>query len=194
MQTVRTEYPDWAVRGSAGREKRILSSIYIDPVDEEVMNFRLMKVWNRIQENEIRYKEYFLEDAELVVIGYGTAGRVALSAVRAARAEGIRAGLFRPISLSPFPQARIEEIAGHSKAILVTEMNSGQMLDDVLRATKGRLPVEFYARLGGMVPFPDEILAEIRRMSKGSLVITDDPRRGWMERFASVLQATGSKN
>jgi len=194
MQPVRTEYPDWAVRGAEGREKRILSSIYIDPVDEEVMNYRLMQVWNRVQEEEIRYKEYFLDDADLVVIGYGTAGRVALSAVRAARAEGIRAGLFRPISLSPFPQARIEELAGRSQAILVTEMNSGQMLDDVLRATKGRLPVEFYARLGGMVPFPDEILAELRRMSKGSLVVTDDPRQGWMERFAGVIQAASSKN
>jgi len=73
-------------------------------------------------------------------------------------------------------------------------MNAGQMLDDVLRAVKGRLPVEFYGRMGGMVPFPDEILAEIHRISGGPLVITKDPRAGWMHRFASVIDAAKSKN
>ncbi len=188
MRPVRTEYPDWAVRGAEGREKRVLSSIYINPPDEEVMNYRLMQVWNEVQANEVRYKEYFLDDAELVVVGYGTAGRVALSAVRTARAEGIRAGLFRPITLSPFPSDEIEALAERSQAILVTEMNAGQMLDDVLRVVKGRIPVEFYGRMGGMVPFPDEILDEIYRMAKGPLSVSNDPRLGWMERFASVIQ------
>lgn len=194
MRPLRTEYPDWAVRGAMGRERRILSSIYIDPKDEEVTNYRLMQRWNEIQANEVRYKEYFLDDADYVVIGYGTAGRVALSAVRAARAQGIRVGLFRPISLSPYPYAQIEELAGQVQALLVIEMNAGQMLDDVLRAVKGRVPVEFYGRMGGMVPFPDEILAEIQRMAQGSLEVTTDPRLTWMKRFASVVEAVESRN
>ncbi len=103
MRPVRTAYPDWAVRGAEGRERRILSSIYIDPVDEEVMNYRLAQHWQQIVDEEIRYKTYHLEDARYAVIGFGTAGRVALSAVRIARQEGIPVGLFRPVSFKPLP-------------------------------------------------------------------------------------------
>lgn len=187
MQPLRTEFPDWAVRGSQGRERRFLSSIYIDPVQEEKMNYRILQRWAQVQQNEIRYKEYYLDDAEIAVIGYGTAGRVAFSAVRAARAEGIKAGLFRPVSLSPYPYAQVEALAGRVGNILVTEMNSGQMLEDVQRSVKGRIPVEFYGRMGGMVPFPDEILAEIRRMATESVPVDGDPRLRWMQRFASVV-------
>jgi len=193
MQELRTDYPDWAVRGAQNRERRILSSIYIDPNAEEVLNYRLMQRWNEIQSNEVRYKEYHLEDAEFAIIGFGTAGRVALSAVRAARAEGIRAGLLRPISLSPYPYARIAALAEQVKAILVTEMNAGQMLEDVQRAVKGRIPVEFYGRMGGIVPFPDEILAEIQRLRSGSLASNGDPRRGWMKRNAELLGTIEAK-
>jgi 2-oxoglutarate/2-oxoacid ferredoxin oxidoreductase subunit alpha len=189
MRPVRTAYPDWAVRGAEGRERRILSSIYIDPVDEEVMNYRLAQRWQQIVADEIRYKTYHLEDARYAVIGFGTAGRVALSAVRTARQDGIPVGLFRPVSLSPFPYDQISALAEQVEAILVTEMNAGQMLDDVLRAVKGRIPVEFYGRMGGMVPFPDEILAEIKRLEQGQLSPDGDPRRSWIERFAPVVEA-----
>ncbi len=189
MRPVRTAYPDWAVRGAEGRERRILSSIYIDPVDEEVMNYRLAQHWQKIVAEEIRYKTYHLEDARYAVIGFGTAGRVALSAVRTARQEGIPVGLFRPVSLSPFPYEQISALAEQVEAILVTEMNAGQMLDDVLRAVKGRIPVEFYGRMGGMVPFPDEILTEIKRLEQGQLSPDGDPRRSWIERFAPVIAA-----
>jgi len=194
MLPLRQEYPEWAVRGALGRERRVLTSIYIDPKDEEVVNFRLMKVWNQIQANEVRYREYYLDDAEFIVVGYGTAGRVALSAVREARDQGIRAGLFRPVSLSPYPYAQLEALAERAQAFLVTEMNSGQMLDDVLKAVKGRVPVEFYGRMGGMVPFPNEILAEIQRIAAAPLTIKADPRLDWMERFAGFIQAAGAKN
>lgn len=187
MLPPRSEFPDWAVRGAEGRERRILSSIYIDPKDEEVMNYRLMCLWAEIEANEIRYKEYYLDDAEYVVIGFGTAGRVALSAVRAARARGVKAGLFRPISLSPYPYSQIEALTDKVKAILVVEMNAGQMLEDVLRAVKGRIPVEFYGRMGGIMPFPDEIEAEILRIAGSPLVIDEDPRKSWLKRFASVI-------
>jgi 2-oxoglutarate ferredoxin oxidoreductase subunit alpha len=187
MRPLRTEYPDWAVRGARNRERRILSSIYIDPQDEEVMNYRLVQRWNEISASEIRYKEYYLDDAEIVVVGFGTAGRVALSAVRAARDEGIPVGLFRPVSLSPYPYAQIEALAEHVKKFLVVEMNAGQMLDDVLRSVKGRVPVEFYGRMGGIMPFPDEVLSEIHRMSKDPLAVEGDPRTNWMQRFSSVI-------
>lgn len=187
MRPIKSEYPDWAVRGAIGRERRILSSIYIDPKDEEVTNYRLMQVWNQIQANEIRYREYFLDDAEYVVIGFGTAGRIALSAVRMARAEGIKVGLLRPITLSPFPAPQIERLIRQVKGILVVEMNAGQMLDDVQKIVKGRVPVEFYGRMGGMVPFPDEILSEIQRMNREEIPLEGDPRQRWMKRFAPVI-------
>jgi 2-oxoglutarate ferredoxin oxidoreductase subunit alpha len=178
---------DWATNGKMGkRDRRILSSIYIEPVDEEVMNLRLLNRWQTIQANEIRYKEYFLDDAEIVVVGFGTAGRIALSAVRAARAEGIKVGLLRPITVSPFPSEVIDQLAGRAEAFLVTEMNSGQMLEDVRLAVRGRVPVEFYGRLGGMMPFPDEILNEIRRMAKTKLSANIHPRDAWLERMAHV--------
>lgn len=187
MRPLRTEYPDWAVRGAKDRERRILSSIYIDPQDEEVMNYRLVQRWNEISSSEIRYKEYYLDDAEIVVVGFGTAGRVALSAVRAARDEDIPVGLFRPVSLSPYPYAQLEALSEHVKKILVVEMNAGQMLDDVLHSVKGRIPVEFYGRMGGIMPFPDEVLSEIRRMHESPLAVDGDPRTNWMRRFASVI-------
>lgn len=182
MQPVKTEYPDWAVRGAEGRERRFLTSIYLNPDDEEVTNYRLMENWQRIQENEIRYRKYYLDDADIVVVGFGTAGRIALSAVRAARADRIKVGLFRPITLSPYPYAQLTEIAKNASAVLVVEMNAGQMLDDVRLAVGRNIPVEFYGRMGGAVPFPDEILAEIKRIAHGPVSPESDPRRQWMRR------------
>lgn len=178
---------DWATNGKMGkRERRILSSIYIDPVEEEKTNLRLLNRWRAVQENEVRYKEYFLDDAEIVIVGFGTAGRIALSAVREARAEGIKVGLLRPITVNPFPHKIIDQLAERVGAFLVTEMNSGQMLEDVRLSVKGRTPVEFYGRLGGMVPFPGEILNEIHRMTKSKLSADIHPRDAWLDRMAHV--------
>ncbi|HZD58615.1 MAG TPA: 3-methyl-2-oxobutanoate dehydrogenase subunit VorB [Anaerolineales bacterium] len=186
MQPVKRSNPDWAVTGAQGRERRILSSIYLNPEDEEVVNLRLLKRWQPIEANEIRYKEYDLEDADIVVTGFGTAGRVSLSAVRQARAEGIRVGLFRPVTLNPFPYARIKELAERVQSMLVVEMNTGQMLDDVMRAVAGKVPVEFYGRLGGTVPFPDEVLDEVHRLAERPEPPNGNPRASWMERLAAA--------
>jgi 2-oxoglutarate ferredoxin oxidoreductase subunit alpha len=183
MRPLRTTTPDWATDGCVNREQRILTSILIDPPLEEVYNHKLLDTWYRIQANEIRYKEYYLDDAEFVVIGFGTAGRIALTAIRNARAEGIKVGLFRPISLSPFPFKQIEELVETTQGILVTEMNTGQMLEDVKQAVKGRVPIEFYARIGGVVPYPDEILAEIKRLVHEPKSPDGDPRQRWMQRL-----------
>lgn len=179
---VRKDWP-WATNGAQGRPRRVLSSIYIDPPAEEVANLRMLKTWQEIKKNEVRYKEYFLEDADFVVVGFGTAGRIALSAVRTARQQGIKVGLLRPITVSPFPFDALDELASRAQGFLVTEMNMGQMLQDVQLAVKGRAPVEFYGRTGGVVPFPDEILQEIQRMATTKLSLTADPRQAWLERM-----------
>ncbi len=164
MREIKHRNFPWATDGAINRERRVLTSIYLEPLEEEKTNLRLLKRWQEVQANELRYKEYFLEDAEIVIIGFGTAGRVALSAVRAAREKGIKVGLFRPVTVSPFPYGRVAELAQQAKSFLVVEMNTGQMLDDVRLAVNGRIPIEFYGRLGGVVPFPDEILGEIQRI------------------------------
>jgi 2-oxoglutarate/2-oxoacid ferredoxin oxidoreductase subunit alpha len=187
MQPIRKERPDWAVTGALGRERRTLSSIYIKPEDEEVTNIRIIERWNRIQANEIRYKGYYLEDAEIVVVGFGTAGRVSLSAIRSARAEGIKVGLFRPITLSPFPYEALANLADSTQAFLVVEMNAGQMFEDVRQAVANKKPVDFYGRLGGVVPFPDEVLNEIHRVAREPVVGKTDPRFAWLERLKTVV-------
>jgi 2-oxoglutarate/2-oxoacid ferredoxin oxidoreductase subunit alpha len=176
---------DWAVTGAMGRERRVLTSIYLNPHEEEITNLRLLKRWYEIQKNEIRYKEYFLDDAEYVIVGFGTAGRVALSAVRTARQQGIKVGLLRPVTVSPFPFDVIDQLASRASAFLAVEMNTGQMLNDVMLAVKGRAPVEFYGRLGGVVPFPDEILREIKRMTTEKLSPVADPRIAWYDRMVA---------
>ena len=182
MRPVRKTTPEWAVNGAKGRPSRVLTSIYIDPAIEEVYNHKLIEKWYQIEANEIRFKEYYLDDAEYVVIGFGSAGRIALSAVRAARAEGIKVGLFRPITVGPFPAAQIADLAKNAQGILVVEMNTGQMLEDVRKVTRDVCPIEFFARMGGIVPFPDEILTEIRRMAHEPKNLGGDPRLRWLQR------------
>ena len=117
------------------------------------------------------------------MIGFGTAGRVASSAIRAAREEGIKVGLFRPITLAPFPKKQIEELSKRVRRILVVEMNSGMMLEDIKAAVHERVPVEFYGRMGGITPFPDEILEEIRRVNTNTDDTKDQERLLWLERL-----------
>jgi len=169
MQPVRKvgERPAWALTGARGRRPNVVSSIYIDPVQEEIFNRKLMDKRVIIEANEVRYRDMLLEDAEIAIVAFGTAGRVAQSAVKAAREEGIRVGLMRPISLYPYPYARVADLAGQVRAILVVEMNGGQMIEDVRLATQGKVPISFYGRMGGMVPLPDEVLDAIRKVHAG---------------------------
>jgi 2-oxoglutarate ferredoxin oxidoreductase subunit alpha len=187
MKPVKTVTPDWAVSGAVGRKNRILTSIYLDPVEDEKVNVRIMKRWKEIQDNEIRYLEYYMDDAEYVVTGFGTAGRVALSAVRTAREAGIKVGLVRPVILSPFPYQIYRELSKKVKGMLVVEMNAGQMLDDVRSAVEGRIPVEFFGRMGGIIPLPDEVLTEIERLVNGPLTMEGHPRDRWLERMEAMV-------
>jgi 2-oxoglutarate ferredoxin oxidoreductase subunit alpha len=187
MKELPEKAPDWAVSGAKGREPNILSSIYINPEDEEVTNLRLLKRWKEIEKNEVIIDEYETDDVEILVVGFGTAGRVASSAVREAREEGIKAGLLRPVTLAPFPQERLLELSEKAKRILVVEMNSGMMLDDVIKIVQGKVPIEFYGRMGGMTPLPDEILDEIRRVSVNTAPAAKDPRDEWILRMEELL-------
>ena len=185
MQPLKTRFPDWSVTGSEGRQRRYLSSINLDPAAQEVMNFRIMRRWQEIRANEVRYKEYYMDDAKIVVTGFGSTGRVALSAVRAAREEGIPVGLIRPVTLNPFPSAVYAAAARQADAFLVVEMNNGQMLEDVLLSVGSQAPVEFYGRMGGVFMLPDEVLNEIRRVASGDFEKTGHPRDRWLNRTAA---------
>jgi 2-oxoglutarate ferredoxin oxidoreductase subunit alpha len=172
MQAVRkmSERPAWALVGAKDRPPNIITSIYIDPVDEEVYNRKLLERQKAIEAAEIRYREVDLEDADIAVVAFGTAGRIAQSAVKSAREEGHRVGLLRPISLNPYPYERVRQLAQQVREILVVEMNSGQMLEDVRLAVEGRVPLHFYGRMGGVVPMPDEVQDEIRKVASGNAV------------------------
>ena len=183
MREIPKEAPSWAVTGAKDRDPNILTSIYIDPVDEEVTNLRLLKRWKEVEKNEVRYEEYKLDDAEIAVVAFGTSARVASSAIRDAREEGIKVGLLRPVTLAPYPEKRLDELAQQVKRILVIEMNSGMMLEDVQRVVQGRVPIEFYGRMGGITPLPDELLNEIRRVAANQDEVKDDPRNEWMIRL-----------
>lgn len=187
MLEVREEYPEWAVTGNFGKDRKVLTSIYLKPEEMEKTNYRLMKRWQEIEKNEVRFKEYFMDDAKIAIIGFGSAGRVSLSAVRAARAKGLPVGLMRPVSLSPFPSKAVRQIAEQVDTILVVEMNSGMMLEDVLKEARGITNVEFYGRMGGVMPFPNEITGEINRILEGPSNPDVHPRDLWLDRMASLM-------
>ncbi len=125
------------------------------------MNMLIQEIYKRVRVREVRYEAIALEDAEYMLVGYGTMGRILGSVVKLARNKGIKVGLFRPITLWPFPYAELKKAAQGVKTILTVEMSTGQMVEDVRLAVEGSVPVEFYGRTGGMVPTPDEVLAEL---------------------------------
>jgi 2-oxoglutarate ferredoxin oxidoreductase subunit alpha len=135
-------------------------------VEEEQFNIQLMAKYREIEKNEIRFRENDLEDADIMVVAFGTSGRIAQSAITMARQEGIKVGLFRPISLYPYPYDRIRELAQGKNAVLVVEMSGGQMIEDVRLAVQDRAPISFYGRMGGIIPLPDEIFEEIKKIHK----------------------------
>ncbi|ANQ53237.1 2-ketoisovalerate ferredoxin oxidoreductase [Thermosipho sp. 1063] len=161
------DHSDWALVGAKGREPHIVTSFDIDPYKLEKMNLELVEIYKKIEENEVRWEEYKTEDAEIIITAFGTIGRIAKSVVDMARKDGIKVGLFRPITVWPFPYKPLEELANKVDMFFDVEMNMGQMLEDVKLAVKDKRPIKFYSRMGGVVPTPTEILnalkEEIRR-------------------------------
>jgi 2-oxoglutarate ferredoxin oxidoreductase subunit alpha len=128
----------------------------------ELLNKDLQMKLARIKVNEVRFKEQFVEDAEMVLVAFGTAARVAQTAVQQLRRDGLQVGLFQPISLWPFPEQRLLQLTSTAQTFLVVEMNAGQMVHDVREVVGNRVPVQFMGRMGGIIPMPDDVEAEIR--------------------------------
>jgi len=158
------ERPSWALTGANGREPNTITSLYLGAENLEQTNLRLQAKLKEIAAHEVRWKEYSTEDADLLLVAFGTVGRVCQTVVREAREKGIKVGLLRPITLWPFPSARIEELIPQVRGMLVVEMNAGQMVEDVRLAVEGRRPVRFYGRMGGVIPLPDDILPELEKL------------------------------
>ena len=153
---------DWAVYADKESKDNLISSIFLDPLELEEHNRKLQDKYKKIEENEVMYEDFMLEDATYVLMGYGIVSRVLKTAVEKLRAEGIKAGMLRPISLFPFPKKQIDHLASKNCRILVVEMSNGQMLEDVQLAVKGRTLVDFYNRMGGVVPNTDEIIKVVK--------------------------------
>jgi 2-oxoglutarate ferredoxin oxidoreductase subunit alpha len=154
----------WAADGARGREPRVVKSLALRPEVLEAHNDALQAKFRRIAAAEVRWAGERLDDAELVIVAYGTAARVARTAIARARDAGLRVGLLRPISLWPFPAEAIAALAGRVRGFLVVELSAGQMVEDVRLAVEGRAPVAFHGRTGGMVPVPGDVVDELRRL------------------------------
>ena len=161
---------DWAACGRKGRDhNNTITSIFLDAEECEDHNDRLTVKYAEMEKNEVRWEEVQCEDAEIVITAYGTPARIALTALETLRAEGIKAGLFRPITLWPFPEKALHTLAGkdHVKAILDVEMSTtGQMLDDVRLAVEGQKPISYLGRAGGVIPTVEEMIESARMALK----------------------------
>ena len=156
-------FPDWATTGKPPtRERNIITSLDLDSDAKEKFIKKLVVKYDEIRKNEVRYEEFQCEDAEYLLVAYGTSGRVCQKAVELLRKENIKAGLLRPITLFPFPARRINELAGKVKGILSVEMSAGQMVEDVLLAVNGKVPVKHFGRMGGIVTTPDEVVKNLK--------------------------------
>ena len=158
----------WALTGTeCKRPHNIVNSLYLKPDELEQKNFERYERYAQVEENEPMWEEYQMEDAEICVVAFGIASRVAKNAVVAARAEGIKAGLIRPITLWPFPKKALQAAADRVKSFVSVELNMGQMIEDIRLATECKRPVSLCNRAGGMIPSPDQVLESIRKAQKG---------------------------
>lgn len=158
----------WAVTGTQmKRRHNIVNSLYLDPAELEKTNIERFERYKLIEENEARYESFMTEDAEIVVVAFGIAARVSKNAVAAARKEGIKAGLIRPITVWPFPKKPISELAEKVKGFISVELSMGQMIEDIKLAENCIRPVELCFRTGGMIPSPEQVLDSIRKMQGG---------------------------
>ncbi|MDD5895719.1 MAG: 3-methyl-2-oxobutanoate dehydrogenase subunit VorB [Prevotellaceae bacterium] len=162
-EEIRKECP-WATMGrTCDRQPNILTSLELKPEAMEKHNIHLQEKYRQIEENEVRYETTDCDDADYIIVAFGSAARIAQKAIEMAREEGIKVGLFRPITLWPFPKKEIKAQTKGKKGVLVVEINAGQMVDDVRLAINGEEDVEHFGRLGGIVPEPDEIVEALKK-------------------------------
>ncbi len=150
-------HKDWTLTGAKGRPSRFIRSLILDPVEEEEHNWKLMRKYEKIAKEELRWETYATDDAKMVVVAFGTAARIAKGAIKRVREQGLKVGLIRPISLWPFPFKVIKEFSKKAKQFIVFEMNMGQMVEDVKLALEGAGEIHFYGRPGGIISTPLEI-------------------------------------
>lgn len=167
----KTNTEPWATVGkSKDRERNVITSLHIEPDKMEEINLHLQNKYREIEKNEVRYEAINCDNAEIILVAFGLVARICYKAAEMARVKGIKAGVFRPITLFPFPNKQLKDFADKTKILLVVEMNAGQMLEDVRLAINGKLAVEFYGRMGGIVPSPDEVLKKIEEIYVGASV------------------------
>jgi 2-oxoglutarate ferredoxin oxidoreductase subunit alpha len=157
IQIKKLPHKDWVLTGAQGRPSRFIRSLILDTIKEEEHNWKLMRKYERIKKEEVRWETFFVEDAKMIVVAFGIAARIAKGAIKRVREEGLKVGLVRPISLWPFPYKIIKELSKKERHFLVFEMNMGQMVEDVKLALEGSAEVHFYGRPGGVIPTPLEI-------------------------------------
>jgi len=156
--------PSWTLTGkTSGRSRNIITSLELDPARQEKHNLRLQAKYRQMEEVEVRYEQIDCDDADFIIVAFGSSARISQKAVRIAREKGLKAGLFRPITLFPFPKSEISSLADRVKGMLSVEMNAGQMVEDVRLAVNGKIPVEYYGRFGGMIPTPDEVVEALEQ-------------------------------
>ena len=162
-EEIRTQCP-WALQGKPkGRKPNILTSLELSPAVMEENNLRFQAKYREIEKNEVRYEAIDCDDADYIIVAFGSLARICLKAQEMAREEGIKVGILRPITLWPFPSDVVAEYAKRVKGIISIELNAGQMVEDIRLAVNGAIDVKFYGRLGGIVPTPDEILEVIKK-------------------------------
>ena len=144
------------------RNPNIITSLELKPEIMEERNLHLQEKYRQIRENEVRFETQQCEDADYIIVSFGSAARIGEKAVELAREAGLKVGLFRPITLWPFPSKQLAELCMGKKGVLVSEINAGQMVQDVRLAINGALPVEHFGRLGGIVPDPEEIVKALK--------------------------------
>ena len=165
---IETYEKPWALTGTEGKRKHnVVNSLYLQPDQLEKKNFERFERYRQVEENEAMWEEYMMEDAEICVVAFGIASRVAKNAIAAARKEGIKVGLIRPITLWPFPKKALAAAADKVKRFVSVELSMGQMIEDIRLATGCKKPVSLCNRCGGMIVSPDEVLESIRKAQKG---------------------------
>lgn len=153
---------NWVLDGAKGRRPRTIRSLCMGQGELEQRNLSLQEKYGLMKEKEVMYDEYDTDDARLIVVAFGIAARIALSAVKELRREGKKIGLLRPVTLFPFPERRVASLSGKGRRFIVVEMNAGQMVEDVRLAVDGKSEVQFYGRLGGVVVNPEELYEAIK--------------------------------
>ncbi|MHB8931682.1 MAG: 3-methyl-2-oxobutanoate dehydrogenase subunit VorB [Melioribacteraceae bacterium] len=166
-----TVEPEWATVGKPKtRERNFITSLHIEADKMQEINLHLQKKYREIENQEIRFDKFECDDAEIILVAFGLVARICQKAAQLAREKGIKVGVFRPITLFPYPSNELNKLAGQVKGMLTVEMNAGQMVEDVRLSVNGKIPVEFLGRMGGVVPTPEEILHKLEEKFVGEIV------------------------